>query len=135
MPGCPMNDRSSPDDAASEIVGTIVLVTIFVAAAAIILVLAVSQLPSQKLPALNPVVTNESRIVLLHHGGGDPLPIADFSLRIDGITVPFSGQGSDGIWSVGETLVAESPAQPREVTIVFTGSGSGQVVLFTRILT
>lgn len=116
------------DDAASEIIGTLILIALIAGALTIFGTVLLSQPAPDNVPAVTIVITNESRSVRLYHNGGNSVPTKDLAININGNLVAFSGAGSDNTWSVGETLTAVSPALPQKVTVVYSG-GSGQIVL------
>ena len=122
--------RLLSDGALSEIIGSILLILIVVAVCAVLMTVVLSQPLPGRTPALAIAVTNQSTLVSLSHAGGDSLKITDYYVLINGVKTPFSGYGSDGTWSVGETLTASSSALPGVVSVVYNGS-NGATVLFS----
>lgn len=120
------------ESAASEIVGTLVLIALIAGAIAVLATFLLSQPAPGKIPSATIVITNESTIVRLYHEGGDAVPVADIAITVNGDPVSFSGAGADNIWSVGETLTAVSPALPQKVTVICTGS-TGQFILISAV--
>ena len=118
------------DDAVSEIIGTILLISIVVIAASVIAVAVFSQPQPQKIPSLSAVISNQSQIVYIKHNGGDALPNGTFKVLVDGIDVT-SSVIIPTTWSIGEMLTYSKPGTtpPSSVAIVYTGSGSAGVVL------
>jgi len=124
MTACQQNESG-----ASEILGSVLMITLFIAVLAVLLVAIVSQPLTGTIPALTITASNQSRTVFLYHEGGEPIPVTGLSVLIDGAAIPFSGSGSDGLWSAGETLTLSSPRFPDAVSVVYT-SGNGRIVLF-----
>jgi len=116
------------DQAVSEIIGTLILIALIAGAFAILAATLLSQTAAEKIPAATIIITNKSSAIFLYHGGGDPVPVSDLEVAVNGYTVPFSGAGSDGVWSAGETLTAVTSGIPQTVS-VFYGSGASRIVL------
>jgi len=124
--------------AVSEIIGSIMLVSIVVIAVAIVGVVLWSQPPPEKIPVLSAGIANQSCKVTISHTGGDTLENATFSIFVDGNdqTANFNKGGTPGTWTswgIGETLVYNptpcTPSQiPRTVQIIYTG-GNGALIL------
>ena len=124
--------------AVSEIIGSIMLVSIVVVAVAIVGVVLWSQPPPEKIPVLSAGIANQSCKVTVSHTGGDTLENATFSIYVDGNdqTANFNKGGTPGTWTswgIGETLVYDptpcTPSQiPRTVQIIYTG-GNGALIL------
>ncbi|OPY38733.1 MAG: hypothetical protein A4E35_00517 [Methanoregula sp. PtaU1.Bin051] len=128
-----MNPVVNPEGGAAEIIGSIVLITLFAVVCAILLMAMVSQPLPEKIPAVNAIVTNESKIIRLYHAGGDPLPVTGFYILIDGVNAQFSGTGTDGVWSIGETLVTSSSSFPKKVSIIYNGTKSSRLLSSTSL--
>lgn len=108
------------DDAVSEIIGTILLISIVVIAASVIAVAVFSQPQPQKIPSLSAVISNQSQIVYIKHNGGDALPNGTFKVLVDGIDVT-SSVIIPTTWSIGEMLTYSKPGTtpPSSVAIVY----------------
>jgi PKD repeat protein len=125
-----MQDRIVPpvfrdERGAAEMIGVLMLVAIFVVAAGILAVAYFSAPPSEKTPAVNVVVSNETRLIRLYHAGGDALPKDDLLIYVDGTPVQFEGFGPDGTWSVGRTLdysLGATSPMPSKIDVVYTGA-------------
>ena len=128
-----MNSLHTDDRGISEIVGSLILIGIFVAAIGVMGVYYLSQPAPQKIPAIHMIFSNESNVVSVYHGGGDPIPVSQLSLIVDGVSTSFTGAGNDNTWSLGETLVATAPGVPGRVDVVYSGGGSSGVLLATMI--
>jgi hypothetical protein len=123
-----MNSLLGIDTAVSEIVGALTLITIFVAAAAIIIATGVSGPSVQTIPALNINISVTGNLIRVFHAGGDTIPVGEITILANGAPVAFSGAGSDQLWQIGETLVATAPGAIQSVQVE-AQSGSGQYLL------
>jgi PKD repeat protein len=123
------------ESAVSEVIGSVMLISIVVLAVAIVGVVLWSQPPPEKIPALSAGIANESCKVILTHNGGDMLEQQAFEILVDGTdqTANFAKNGNPvwTSWGIGETLVYDPPSPcvpPERVQIVYTG-GNGALVL------
>lgn len=123
--------RNRTDNGVSEVIGSMMLVSVVVVAVAIVGAVLISQGTPQQIPALDTIISNHDRTIQLYHNGGDTLQSSQMAVLVDGIEVPFS-KGSDQswtTWSAGESLVNNSVSgsdeMPKIIRIVYkTGSGS-----------
>jgi len=113
-----MNKAAHSERAITEIMGPLILVAIFATALGIIGITYLSQPAPLKIPVADVAIFNESKMIRVYHAGGDPIPLSEFSLRVDDQNITFAGAGSDNIWSIGETLVAVAPLMPHKVDVV-----------------
>ncbi|WP_332450097.1 type IV pilin N-terminal domain-containing protein [Methanoculleus sp.] len=113
------------DTAASELIGVMALIAIFVTAAAIVGVALLSSPPGDAAPAMIARMANEGGNITLYHDGGDPLESGHFTIFINGVDrtadfnlIDIAGMEHDTwtSWKTGEALVlddgmfdAESP--------------------------
>lgn len=123
------------ESAVSEVIGSVMLISIVVLAVAIVGVVLWSQPPPEKIPALSTGIANESCKVILTHNGGDVLENATFQILVDGMdkTNNFAKNGNPvwTSWGIGDTLTYTStpcPPMPQKVQVVYTG-GSGSLAL------
>ncbi len=84
-----------------------------------------SQPQQQKLPALKINISTAGNVIKVYHDGGDPVPVDEIVILANGAPVAFSGAGSDELWQIGETLIAQAPAAVLGVQVVLQ-PGSGQ---------
>jgi PKD repeat protein len=86
--------------AVSEILGTVILIGIVVAAVSIVGVMLWSQPPPQKIPALSAIISNRSCSIYMYHNGGDMLERESFQILVDGTnqTANFTKRGATGSW-------------------------------------
>ena len=117
-----LNYSTHPESAVSEVIGSILLVSVVVLAVAIIGVALTSQTPPEKLPAVSAVISSSGDQVSLYHDGGDTLTSSEISVLVNGNPVPFTKSGSPApwTWSVGDTLsYTLSSGTPQTVRIVY----------------
>jgi hypothetical protein len=121
-------------------IGVLMLISIFVAAAGILAVTYFSTPAPDKIPAVDVVATNQSRLITLYNAGGDALSANQLQILVDGTAEPFTGFGSDNTWSIGETLsytVSDSAPMPSSIEVVYNQSpsvGTGSYVLSSILL-
>ena len=125
------------DAAVSEVIGTVMLISIVVIAVSIVGVVLWSQPPPEKIPSLSASISNKSCKVILSHEGGDMLENATFQILVDGTdqTANFAKKDSPvplTSWGIGETLEYTKtpcpPSMPERVTIVYTGGNGARVL-------
>ena len=126
---------SGKESAVSEIIGSVMLISIVVIAVSIVGVVLWSQPPPEKIPALSAGIANQSCKVIVSHNGGDTLEQQAFEILVDGTdqTANFAKNGNPvwTSWGIGETLVYDPPSPcvpPERVQIVYTG---GNCLLYT----
>jgi FlaG/FlaF family flagellin (archaellin) len=124
----------STEKGAAEVIGALILISVLVTAMALVAVAGFSRPAPDSVPAVNIVITNESRAISVYHAGGDPIPASEAQILVDGVASPFTGAGSDEIWSLGETLTYTAPWMPARIDVVFTGPSHGQQLLATLLL-
>ncbi len=117
------------EQAVSEIVATILLISVAVLGAAIIAVTLYSQPLPEETPQVAILVSNTTTSILLTHNGGDTLLEEGFVVSVDGTVLDNPDAtitGGDGTWpwSLGETLTFPTAGEPREVRVVYTGGGA-----------
>jgi hypothetical protein len=123
------------EPAVSEVVGTIALIAVVVAGMIIVNVVILSQPHAGRVPSLEAIITNTSKVITITHQGGDPLQPGEYQILVDGVdqTGNFTNSGGAGPFSAGETLTWTDPDMPLRVTVVYTGLGTGGVqILSTR---
>ncbi len=72
------------DDAVSEIIGTVLLISIVVLAGSVIAVAVLSQPQAQKIPSVSTVTSIQSQTVSIKHDGGDALQNGTYLILING---------------------------------------------------
>ncbi len=116
-------------DAVSEIIGTVLLISIVVLAGSIIAVAVLSQPQAQKIPSFSTVISIQSQTVSIKHDGGDALQNGTYLILVNGndLTSKFNPPAT---WSIGETLTYTLPGitPPSSVQIEYIGSGSPIIV-------
>ena len=123
------------EGAVSEVIGSVLLISIVVIAVSIVGVVLWSQPPPEKIPALSAGIANQSCNVILTHNGGDVLEKQVFEILVDGTdkTTNFAKNGNPvwTSWGIGDTLTYTSspcPPIPQTVQIIYSG-GSGALLL------
>ena len=122
-----MSMRNGKDRGAAEMIGVLMLVSIFVVAAGVLAVMYFSTPTPEKAPAVKMVVTNESRHIVLSHAGGDPLFENRTQIFVDNTLRTFSGYSDNYMWSLGENLeytVSPSDPIPQKIDVVYNETES-----------
>ena len=111
----------------SEVISSILLISLVVVAVSLVAVLMFSQTPPEKIPNLNFMVgTDNTENLYLYHNGGDALKEGQFSVVVDGNILPHEIIGGGDFWSLGKTLVINGvSAESHDVFIVYDPTGSG----------
>jgi len=125
------------NDAVSEVIGSILLVSLVVIGVAIAAAVLWSQPKAEKIPEFSASISNSSCSVILSHTGGETVMNSTLRLLVDGtdLTNNFIKQGTTGPWStwgIGETLVYTPSYSciitPKRVDIVYSsGSTSSSI--------
>ena len=120
------------ESAVSEVIGSVMLISVVVTAIAIIAVVLTSQPLPQKIPALDAIISSNGKdTIRIYHNGGDSLSRQEVAILVDGVekTSGFTIRGSCWtMWSPGESLDYNLGSLPGKVQIIFN-SGSSQTVL------
>lgn len=139
--------RIRNDSAVSEIVGTIMLISVIALGIAVFAVALFSQQTAPVLPSITFDATyGENGSVVIRHLGGDTIPRDRLRVYIDNGTAVQDNQafseGDDGenwtAWGVGDILVytppTPSPGAPvvpkAEILIVYADPGSGEHLVY-----
>jgi hypothetical protein len=128
--------RGVNDTAVSEIIGSILLISIVITAVSIVGVILWSQPPPQKIPALDSIISEDTgnNKIHLYHNGGESLNREDFKILVDGndLTAIFTKAGASGwsTWATGESLdYGYTGTRPKVVQIIYTRDGSSSVLV------
>ena len=120
------------ESAVSEVIGSVMLISVVVTAIAIIAVVLTSQPLPQKIPALDAIISSNGKdTIRIYHNGGDALSHQEVAILVDGVekTSGFTIRGSGWtMWLPGESLDYNNGSLPGKVQIIFNG-GSSQTVL------
>ena len=118
--------------AASEVIGTVLLISIVVLAGSIIAVAVLSHPQAQKIPVTSALISNESQIVNIKHNEGDALSNGTYEILVDGtdVTSGINKTYSPSAWSIGDLITYTKPGTtpPSAVHIVYIGGGSPVVI-------
>ena len=131
-----MEHPLSSETGVSEVIGSVMLITIVVLAVSIIGVFLLSQPPPQKIPALTAIIWNDSQKVYIRHDGGDAINYGDIKIYVNGTdqTSKFNLSTAPNqpwtIWSIGNVLQYSTGSSPiSSVQVVYTGSGSSAIII------
>jgi len=122
------------EEAVSEVIGAVLLVSLAVLGVAIVAVALFSQPPPSEIPHLSVVAGNNTTTFVLFHEGGDTLSQGNYRIYVDngsGLvdrTDEFALAGDD-IWSIGENLTYTGGGTPERVVISVVDSGGGETVI------
>jgi hypothetical protein len=127
------------DAGVSELIGAVLLITVVVAAVAIVGVILLSQSTPQEIPNVNFMTGSDNAGNLyLFHNGGDSLPLGTFSVIVDGSSPKSCSAGSTACqcpgcgadWSLGENLLIPAGTVGRHtVALIYNSTGAGGVVI------
>ena len=125
--------KMESNTAVSDLLGVMILIGIFVTAAAIVGVTLLSNPPGDRPPAMLAHMERGGENISIYHDGGDPLERGHFTILVDGgertdlKLVDASGNPSTDwtSWKTGQALVLSNdvPKNPH-IQIVAEGSGS-----------
>jgi len=135
----------------SELIGTVLLVGLVITAMAIVTVIVLSSPPPEQVPHVNALAGNTTGSVLVYHNGGDELKEEMTSILLNDNPAPvdhskiFLKQEDGSIesrpwsetktpWSVGKTLVIETPTTPEDITVIYRGPSSQNIILRTSFI-
>jgi len=127
--------RGCNDAAVSEVIGSILLVSIVVTAASIVGVVLWSQPPTQTIPAFDAVISKDTgnKWIHLYHNGGDSIKRDEINILVDGTDKKayFKKSGATwSTWAAGESLDYNyTGSDPKVVQIIYTGTGSSSVLV------
>jgi FlaG/FlaF family flagellin (archaellin) len=134
--GYDVRSLSCPENAVSEVIGSVLLISVVVVSVSIIGVFLFSQPPTEKIPSLNAIIWNDTQKVYLRHDGGDAIYSGDISIYVNGTDQTSSFYLSTAPaqpwtnWSIGKVLQYSTASTPvSKVQIVYIGSGSSAIIL------
>jgi len=125
------------ENAVSEVIGTILLISLVVAGVAIAAAVLWSQPKAEKIPEFSASITNSSCSVILSHTGGETVSNSTIRVLVDGtdLTSNFIKQGTTGPWSswgIGEILLYTPSypciVPPKRVDIVYQSGSVGSFI-------
>jgi flagellin-like protein len=133
-----MNSPQFDDRGASELIGTLMLIAIFITAIAVVGVIYLSQPIPQKVPAVSMRITNASNQIVIFNDGGDPISKGKFAILVDGtdVTSQIANSDSFGNWLIGDVITYTMPglALPSNVKVIYTGLGASSIVIADKVL-
>lgn len=122
------------DTAASDLIAVVILIGIFVTAAAVVGVVLNSHPPGDRPPAMLAHMETEGETASIYHDGGDPLERGHFAVLVDGAdrTTDFSLIDASGnpssdwtSWKTGQALVLGNDV-PKKLQIQIVAEGVGR---------
>lgn len=121
-------------DGVSEVIGAILLISLVVAAVALVAVFINSQATPHNVPDVNFLVGSDNKnppALYLTHNGGDTLAVGTFSVIVDGKMRSYSISGGGTEWSLGKNLVIplSTGEKPGRIILVYNATGSGGSVI------
>ncbi|MDO9540004.1 MAG: PKD domain-containing protein [Methanocalculus sp.] len=121
-------------DGVSEVIGSIMLISLVVLAVVIVGVGILSQPPPVQTQYLDAIPGIKSDTLYLYHNGGDALYPGDFFVRVDGIDYSsdsLSIQGGDWPWEIGELLKVDglTTATFGRIQIISTIGGQQSIIV------
>jgi flagellin-like protein len=126
----------SHENGVSEVIGSILLIAVVVAAVSIIGIFLLSQPLPQEIPSLNAIIWNDTSYVYVKHDGGDSLNYGAIKLYVNGTDETSHFNLSTSLnqpwttWSIGNTLQYPTGSTPvTSVEVVWVGGGTSSVVL------
>jgi flagellin-like protein len=124
------------DRGVSEVIGSILLISIVVLGVSLVGVFLFSQPTAQKIPSLNAIISNDTQYIYIKHDGGDSLNSSEIKFYVNGTDqtsnfhLSTSPTSSWTYWTIGNTLQYATGATPvKSVLVVWNGPGSSAVVL------
>jgi len=126
------------EDAASEIIGTLLLISIVVLAVSIVSVTLFSQPMPEEIASVSAIIQNESEKIYIYHDGGDPLIREELQILVDGVdrtdNFTINNNADWQGWSIGDTLTYTGTSMPTWVMLVFN-KGSTSIALVSTAFT
>lgn len=128
MQRCRSADQSA---GVSEVIGSVLLISLVVAGAAIVGIVLLSQQTPTKIPNVNFMVGRDplGSQLYLYHNGGESLKKGAFSVVVDGVAQPYVILGGTDNWSLGKNLCLTFSSPPKQVQVIYNTTGSGATVL------
>jgi len=123
------------ENAVSEIIGTVLLISIVVIGVSIISVFLFSQPMPEKIPSVSAIIKNESETIYIYHDGGDPLQREELQILVDGVDQTGNFSINDNPdwsgWSIGDTLSYTGTSMPAWVMLVFDKASTSIALVST----
>ncbi|MFA5414772.1 MAG: PKD domain-containing protein, partial [Methanoregula sp.] len=124
------------EKAAAEMVGALILISIFCVIIAIVAVSVLSTPPPEKIPTLNMKFVSEgTNTVKIFHEGGDAIPTGQYKVMIDNIDVtPYIVNPPSDSWEIGDSLDVTVPwmvSPDSYVQVVYESGGTSAYLLAT----
>lgn len=129
-----MTSTPHNENAAAEMIGALMLISIFVVVVALVAVVLFSQPAPQKVPALNMKFISEGdHTIKIFHNGGDAIPTGHYKVFIDNNdATPYIQNPPPGKWELGDTLEYRVPwtiTPDTYVLVIYSNGGTSGSVL------
>lgn len=111
------------NDAVSEVIGSILLISLVVLAVVIVGVGILSQPPPIKIQELNVIAGNNTTTLFLFHDGGDVMMPGEYFLQIDNNRIY-----PDIPWRIGDTLDIPITMMPERIQIISMRGGQETLI-------
>jgi hypothetical protein len=107
--------------AVSDVVGSLIMVSIVTIALGIIAVAILSQPPPPDIPAVDVVAYTSGDTLFLIHSGGDTLPAGDYRILVNSVEETFTPSTSTTAFKTGTELYYSSTGEIRSVQLIYQG--------------
>lgn len=115
--------------AVSEVIGSILLISLVVLAVAVIGAGFLSQPPPVQTQDLNVIASNTTTTLYIYHDGGDPMVPGEFALLLDGNPVdPIPAPSGGWPWEIGEVLEIPITTTPQRIQIISLRGGQQNLI-------
>lgn len=122
-------------DAVSELVGSILLVSLVVLAVAIIGVGFLSQPPPVQLQELNVLASYDNGTLYLYHDGGDDMVGGEFQILLDNDPDPKDFEEVQPLWRIGERRsIGGINEEPERIQLISLRGGQKNLIREIRII-
>lgn len=111
------------NDAVSEVIGSVLLISLVVLAVVIVGVGILSQPPPVKIQELNVIAGNNTTTLFLFHDGGDAMMPGEYFLQIDDDRIY-----PDTPWRIGDTLDIPITMMPERIQIISMRGGQETLI-------
>ncbi|MCQ1538862.1 type IV pilin [Methanocalculus taiwanensis] len=117
------------NSAVSEVIGSILLISLVILAVIIIGVGFLSQPPPVQTQDLNVIAGNTTTTLFIYHDGGDSMVPGEFALLLDGNPVdPIPAPSGGWPWEIGEVLEVPITTTPQRIQIVSLRGGQQNLI-------
>jgi len=118
--------------AVSELVGTLLIISIITLALSIVSIAIMSQPIPEDIPQLTAFAENQSSIIYLTHTGGNALPREEIRTIVNGLESNFSIEDNTApAWTAGKKLIVtyDGPGMPEYLQLIYKGKTTETLIL------